>query len=451
MAEVEEVAHLSLPTTEGEFDARAYRCPSGYVYLALVKGLIGDGRSVLSRLHSECLTGDALGSLRCDCGVQLKASLRMIAAEGRGVLVYATGHEGRGIGLVNKLRAYMEQEAGADTVDANLRLGLPIDDRRYAESAAVLLALGVRSTRLLTNNPRKATGLQGAGIEVESIDPLPIASHLRNAQYLSTKQQRLGHLRPQGNGLSALSPAPADVRPLLGDVHLPQTRPYVILKYAQSLDGRIATTTGDSRWISGEDERRISHALRAACDAVLVGVGTILNDNPQLTVRLVAGASPLRVVLDSMLRTPLEARVLGAGAPTLILTSDRADPTRRLAFAERSVGVRSVPEAGGKLELPSVLAELRSRGVQSLLVEGGARVITSMLEHRLVDRLIVSVAPKIIGAGREAVGDLRVDRVVEGLSLGGRSLHVAGDDVLLAWDVTGDLRGTGSRGPEEET
>src|SRR5207248_3880023 len=127
-----EAARVALPTPAGEFVARAFELGDGAVYVALVRGEIGDGRGVLARIHSECLTGDALGSLRCDCGPQLRASLRSIAAEGRGVLVYATGHEGRGIGLVEKLRAYMLQEAGADTVEANERLGLPVDAPGYA-------------------------------------------------------------------------------------------------------------------------------------------------------------------------------------------------------------------------------------------------------------------------------------------------------------------------------
>lgn len=437
MTNVREVAHLALPTASGEFETHAFESPSGFVHLALIRGDIGDGRSVLARVHSECLTGDALGSVRCDCGVQLQASLRAIAAAGRGVLVYATGHEGRGIGLVNKLRAYMEQEIGADTVDANLRLGLPVDDRRYAEAAAVLRALGIVSIRLMTNNPRKAAGLRAAGIEIESLDPLPTASHLRNAHYLDVKEQRLGHIAPRGNGLASLFGTPSDVSSLLGKVVTSQARPYVILKYAQSLDGRIATTSGDSKWISGEDERRISHALRAACDAVLVGVGTVLNDDPQLTVRHVPGTSPLRVVLDSTLRTPLHANVIDDTAPTLILASERADPVKKQSLRERGVAVRVVRECEGALHLPSALRELRSQGVASLLVEGGAKVITSMLETNLVDRLIVSVAPRIIGAGREAVGDLRTQKVVEGLRLRRRTVHLAGDDVLLAWDVVG--------------
>src|SRR4051794_8704573 len=144
-----EVASAPIPTPYGEFRARAFESRTGHVHLALVFGEIGDGESLLTRVHSECLTGDAFGSLRCDCGVQLRSALRRVAAEGRGIVLYVTGHEGRGIGLVNKLRAYVEQDAGADTVDANLRLGFPADQRDYGDATAVLRSLGVQSVRLL--------------------------------------------------------------------------------------------------------------------------------------------------------------------------------------------------------------------------------------------------------------------------------------------------------------
>ncbi|MDQ3824435.1 MAG: GTP cyclohydrolase II, partial [Actinomycetota bacterium] len=172
---VREVAQVLLPTQFGEFQARAFEVSSGLVYLALVNGDIGGQDPVLTRLHSECLTGDVLGSLRCDCGVQLRLALRKIAVEGRGLLLYATGHEGRGVGLVNKLRAYVEQDRGADTLDANTRLGLPIDDRRYDDAAAVLHAIGVHSVRLLTNNPAKVCALREAGITVERTEALQTA------------------------------------------------------------------------------------------------------------------------------------------------------------------------------------------------------------------------------------------------------------------------------------
>ena len=297
-----EAVRVPLPTPFGVFDVHTFERASGHVYVAMVMGDVFDGDDVLVRIHSECLTGDALGSLRCDCGIQLRTGLRMIAAERRGVLVYTTGHEGRGIGLVNKLRAYVAQDDGADTVDANVALGLPIDARDYSEAAAVLTELGVRTVRLLTNNPGKVTGLRAAGAVVTSVVPLPTAPHHRNLGYLNTKMRRMDHVRPTGRRLqsddrveSALSlDAPTDVMALLGDIRPRHDRPFVVLKYAQTLDGRIATSTGDSKWISGEPERVVSHALRAACDSVMVGIGTVLSDDPELTVRMVAGASPIR-------------------------------------------------------------------------------------------------------------------------------------------------------------
>ena len=430
-----EVARAAIGTLAGEFEARAFECPSGFVYLALVKGELGSGRSVLTRIHSECLTGDALDSLRCDCGLQLRAALRAIAAEHRGVLLYATGHEGRGIGLVNKLRAYMLQDGGADTVDANLRLGLPSDRRDYGEAAQCLSALGVSSVRLLTNNPHKQEGLRRGGIEVEEMVPLPTSVHVRNSRYLSTKQVRLGHVSPAGVPLeSEVGPA-LDVMPLLGPVSAPESRPYVVLKYAQTIDGRIATRTGDARWISGEAERRVSHGFRAACDAVLVGRGTVVVDDPQLTVRMVTGFSPLRVVLDSTLRVPDDARVLQPDARTAIVTTGQSSPERRLALQARGLGVHVVEKGPRGVDLTAALRTLRDLGVRSLLVEGGAQVITSFLAERLVDRFVVSISPTIVGAGTEAVGDLNVTRIANALRLTNTTLHTVGDDLLVAADV----------------
>jgi GTP cyclohydrolase II len=438
------VVSVTLPTPYGEFEAHAFECSSRFVYLALAKGAV-HGSGTLTRLHSECLTGDVLGSLRCDCGVQLHLALRIIGAEGRGVLIYVTGHEGRGIGLVNKLRAYREQEYGADTVEANLRLGLPVDCRQYGDAAAVLKALGVRSVRLLTNNPEKGKGLRAAGLQVERLEPLPTAAHTRNSTYLRAKAQQLGHRQPAGepikNGLHV-----TDVSRLLGAVQPRPDRPYVVLKYAQTLDGRIATASGDSKWISGQAERQISHALRAACDAVLVGVGTVMQDDPQLTVRLVPGASPLRVVLDSTLRIPSAARILDADAATLLVTTDRSCSQRRQALRTRHLAVHVVPAGPGGVDITVALRLLRTLGICSLLVEGGAKVLTSILAAGHADRIIVGVAPKIIGAGTESVGDLGIRRVAAGVRLTNRCLHVMADDLLVAWDIEHTQSSATSRG-----
>jgi GTP cyclohydrolase II len=432
-----EVASLPLGTTFGEFQLRAFELGSGEVYLALLQGEIGDGRSVLTRLHSECLTGDALGSLRCDCGTQLREAGREIAAEGRGVLVYATDQEGRGIGLVNKLRAYMLQEEGADTVEANCRLGFPPDARTYDAAARCLDLLGVRSVRLLTNNPKKVEALTRAGIHVEGTVPLQTSPHVRNVEYLRAKEARLGHVAPAGVPLDGDPLAEAtDVAPLLGNPVAPARRPYVVLKYAQTVDGRIATRGGDAKWISSEAERRISHGLRAACDAVLVGVGTAIIDDPQLTVRMVPGSSPLRVVLDSTLRVPSTAQVFDEQARTVVLTTSPSSEERREVLRARAVGVHVVEAGPRGVDLASALQTLRELGVGSLLVEGGARVITSFFAEKLVDRLIVGIAPTIMGAGVEAVGDLGVGSVADSVRLTNRSVHQAGRDLLVAADVS---------------
>lgn len=429
-----EVASLEMPTPFGSFRVRAFECAGGYVYLALIRGAVAGGDDVLARLHSECLTGDALGSLRCDCGLQLRTALRRIASNGSGVLVYATGHEGRGIGLVNKLRAYIEQDGGADTLDANLQLGLQADARDYHDAVAVLQTLEVRSVRVLTNNPTKVAEVERAGIPAV-MEPLAVAPHARSHAYLDTKIRRMGHVSVLSALPTMLPSTPPDVGQLLGDVTPRTDRPYTVLKYAQTLDGRIATAQGDSKWISGEAERCTSHALRAACDAVLVGVGTVRVDDPQLTVRMVPGVSPVRVVLDSRLRTPTSARILDGDATTIIVTTPDAPPQRMAAMSDIGVSVRVADRGDGGVDVRSALHLLHDEGVDTLLVEGGARVITSLLSAGVVDRMIVAVAPTIIGAGTEAVGDLGIALVANGVRLVNACLSAAGDDLLLAADV----------------
>ena len=434
------LVRVPLPTPYGPFDLHAFRCDGGFVYLALIRGNVAGEAGVLTRLHSECLTGDALGSLRCDCGVQLRTALKAIAVRDRGVLVYATGHEGRGIGLLAKLEAYVAQDEGADTVDANLHLGLPVDSRSYGDAADVLRSLDVRSVHLLTNNPFKTTGLEDAGVVVDEMVPLPTAGHARNLRYLETKQARLGHVKPTGVPPARVETTSTDVSTILGPVQVPSWRPYIVIKYAQSVDGRIATATGDSRWISGEAERALSHGLRAACDAVLVGAGTILADDPLLTVRLVDGVSPRRIVVDSRLRVPVDAAVFGGDGVTTIVTTAMSDCGKRDALRRKGVEVTDVGASEDGVDLVETVARLRRSGVESLLVEGGARVITSLLRKGLVDRIVVAVAPVLLGSGTEAVGDLGVARVREGLRLTNRSVHVFDDDVVMTWDVANEAR-----------
>ncbi|HLZ36889.1 MAG TPA: bifunctional 3,4-dihydroxy-2-butanone-4-phosphate synthase/GTP cyclohydrolase II [Mycobacteriales bacterium] len=191
---VRAIAEAKIPTRHGEFRAVGYTSTlDGSEHVALVRGEIGDGQDVLVRVHSECLTGDVFGSLRCDCGPQLDAALAAVAAEGRGVVLYVRGHEGRGIGLLHKLQAYQLQDRGADTVDANLELGLPADARDYGTGAQILADLGVRTMHLLSNNPAKRAGLEGYGLRIVGRVPLPVRVTAENLRYLKTKRDRMGH------------------------------------------------------------------------------------------------------------------------------------------------------------------------------------------------------------------------------------------------------------------
>ncbi|MFE7325817.1 bifunctional 3,4-dihydroxy-2-butanone-4-phosphate synthase/GTP cyclohydrolase II [Streptomyces sp. NPDC057565] len=190
-------AEVRLPTSFGEFTAYGYRSTvDGVEHVALVHGDLGDGDDILVRVHSECLTGDIFQSQRCDCGPQLHASMQRITEEGRGVVVYLRGHEGRGIGLLSKLRAYELQERGVDTLDANLELGLPADARDYAAGAQILKDLGVHGVRLMTNNPDKTAALLRHGLAITGREPMPVQAGEHNLRYLRTKRDRMGHDLP---------------------------------------------------------------------------------------------------------------------------------------------------------------------------------------------------------------------------------------------------------------
>lgn len=193
-SQVEYVATSKLPTEFGEFKAIGYRSKlDGIEHVALIMGEIGNGEEVLVRVHSECLTGDVFASRRCDCGPQLHAALKQIAKAGRGVLLYMRGHEGRGIGLLAKLQAYELQERGFDTVEANIELGMPADARDYGTGAQILVDLGIKSMRLLTNNPAKRAGLEGWGLSIVERVQIEIEPTAENADYLRTKRDKMGH------------------------------------------------------------------------------------------------------------------------------------------------------------------------------------------------------------------------------------------------------------------
>ena len=290
------------------------------MYLLFVYGEIGDGRDVLVRLHSACLTGDAFGSLRCDCGPQLQLAVRRIVAEGRGALVYAAGHEGRGVrfGLMPKLRAYMLQDKGYDTVEANRRLGLPVDGRDFREAVQILQAAGIEAPACSPTTPRQGQGVgrgrhrcRAPGVAADRTAPSqpPVCAD----QATAARPPGPGRALLTGNGSLDDDGQAFDATALLGKVDPLIDRPYVVLKYAQTLDGRIARQRLEiPKWISGTQERRVSHApggLRRGDGRSGHGAGRRpAADRADGSL----GASPIRVVLDSTLRVPPDAQVFGA-------------------------------------------------------------------------------------------------------------------------------------------
>lgn len=210
--------------------------------------------------------------------------------------------------------------------------------------------------------------------------------------------------------------------------------PFITVKFAQTLDGRIATSAGSSRWISSPASRRLAHKLRAQHDAVMVGIGTVIKDNPQLTVRLVRGRNPTRIVLDTRLRVPLDARVLmnQQEALTMIATTSGADGEKLSALRRMGIEVLTIPEdERGFIDLPRLLEALGQKGISSILVEGGAETITSLLRQKLADRLVVFTAPRIMGRGIEAVGELDIKDVDSALKLTFKKVYRSGEDVVI--------------------
>lgn len=417
---IQRTVSTRLPTAEGQFQLVHYHNDQDEKeHLALVMGDVAQQSEVLVRVHSECFTGDVLGSQRCDCGEQLHAAMQMIAAEGRGVVIYLR-QEGRGIGLQKKLQAYNLQDQGYDTVDANLLLGHQADERTYDMAVGILRDLQIRSLRLLTNNPNKIDQLQEYGLTITARVPLVATVNAENVTYLTTKVQRMRHLlylptngqAPANNVLPSWTlPTPvvdaklpliannvaSELRQAAHQFFAEQRLPFVTISYAQSIDGTIAAASGAPLAISGETSLAFTHLLRASHDAILVGVGTVLADNPRLTVRLVEGVQPQPIILDSKLRTPSDARCLIGPRPAWVATT-AVDFAQRAAIETMGGRVFHLPaDEQGQVDLWALLQMVAANGIRSIMVEGGATVINSFLQQRLANNAVVTIAPRFIG------------------------------------------------------
>ncbi len=411
---VHRLTSTRIPTVDGEFTLSLYEnTEDDKDHLALIYGDVRDRSDVLVRIHSECFTGDVLGSLRCDCGEQLNASIRRIAAEGRGVLLYLR-QEGRGIGLLNKLKAYNLQDEGYDTVEANRMLGHGADERDYSIGAHMLHDLGISSIRLLTNNPEKIESLEAHDVSVSERVPLQPHLNQHNTDYLRTKADRMRHLLElgpldTGQRDNAHSSDPEARRQRAND-HFQRTgRPFVTLTYAQSLDGSIATADGHPLRLSGEAAMAFTHELRASHDAILVGIETVLRDDPRLTVRHSEGDDPIPIVLDTDLRFPTDARLLSRDGPRpIIATNQSASDERQRQLEKHDATIIHLTCDDQGICLSSLLEALAERDLRSVMVEGGATVLTSFLRHQLADHMILTIAPTFVG-GHPSLRSLQTD------------------------------------------
>jgi len=430
------VASTTVPSSWGPLPMVAFQSHIGDI-LAVVNG-IGDGYRVPVRVHDACLTGEVFGSLKCDCGPQLQMALSIQTKLKLGVVVYMP-QEGRGIGLANKLAAYhMQEKHGLDTVDANLALGLPAELRDYSMLGRLFAELGVRSTLLMTNNPYKLDKLRGAGVAVEGTLPLVIQpTSAVTSQYLQAKRKRMGHNLSQaqtevgtfpqvldGPAVALLDTLKQEIR-----LHTSMSRPFVLLSFATSMDGFIAEIKempyGSRKnrpvTLSGEASTVLTHHLRGEVDAILVGIGTVLSDNPLLNVRQDgSGPSPQPVVLDSQFRLPPGCRLLttqvpGGRPPTVVLgTRFDASSAESVGKARRAAALKAAgavvlecrADAQGRVCLEDAWRVLHCwTGTRSLMVAGGAEIIAAVLAERkapaakLADRLVVTQVSAILGSG----------------------------------------------------
>jgi 3,4-dihydroxy 2-butanone 4-phosphate synthase/GTP cyclohydrolase II len=330
--------------------------------------------------------------------------------------------------LLDKLRAYNLQDEGYDTVEANLMLGHQADARDYTIAAHILRDLGVQAVRLLTNNPNKIESLEQLGIPVTERVPMPPALNVENAAYLITKVERMRHLL----NLNGRPPHPSPngkTKPVV-----PNGRPFVTLSYAQSLDGSITRQRGEPMALSGQESLTLTHQLRTGHDAILVGIGTVLADDPRLTVRLVTGPDPQPIIVDSQLRLPLTAKLLTEHPrQPIVATTETAAPQKEAALTAAGATVIRLPATtSGQVSLPHLLTCLNKRGIRSLMVEGGAGIITSFLAGQLVDRLVITVAPLLVG-GLNAVGSLNGHGLPQ---LKNPHSQWLGKDMILSGDVS---------------
>lgn len=460
-----------IPTAKGVYDLALYsNNKDDKEHLVICIGGIDNIKSqevVDVRIHSECFTGDVLGSLRCDCGEQLQTALAHVCNKGFGVVLYLR-QEGRGIGLKEKLKAYNLQDNGYDTVEANVVLGHLPDERNYDVACRICEDLELKNINLLTNNPLKIQAMKSGGLHVENIVSMfPTIVSDETVKYLSTKILRMNHhldldsvastsrISAQSSSRGSESDSNTSIvsnssvfevfndnNVIVGHVNsgigssnssnnvvqkksnnrnyfrhiygpilrsrkrvIEEQKPFVTLTYAQSMDGSIASKDRKPLRISGEKSMRMTHELRARHDCIVIGIGTVLSDNPQLTIRFGVKAKrpPVPVVLDTNLKFNVKCRL--AQRNPIIICGPDTDPERQTKIQElQNVGIRVLCnklDKNGRIDLKTAMESLyKEYNMHRIMVEGGASVITNFLSSNVADACIITVAHTYIGGLR---------------------------------------------------
>jgi GTP cyclohydrolase II len=389
---VEQKVSTRLPIEEGGFRITLFKDGEGKDHLSLVMGEVEGQKDVLTRVHSECMTGDLFGSLRCDCGPQLRQSLQMIAEEGTGILIYLR-QEGRGIGLVEKLKAYNLQDEGYDTVEANIMLGHKAEERNYTVAAEMIQKLGVSSICLLSNNPAKFNGLQKLGIRISARMPLNPRVTKENLRYLSTKVSRMSHMLDM-RALSFNTPEREEiVRHVarLMNEPVPQS-PFVSLFYIQSLDGRIADLEYGRVANGNNDAYLLKHQLRALHDAVIFDLDYI-------------SASEHTGIIKGM-----DSELFGSYKP-IVVSRKELDAEEKEKMEAMGAELILLPVDESEAEGPSsvikkLLDILAKKGYKSVMVEASPGFITEFLQAKAADLVVAAVKPTLGGSGTCALDQL---------------------------------------------
>lgn len=424
---VKKEVSASIPSKYGSFELSLFTTnQDNKEHLLLTYGDVAHGDNILVRIHSECMTGDILGSLRCDCGEQLHTSMSQIANEGRGIIIYLR-QEGRGIGLIDKLRTYNLQDQGTDTVDANLALGHKEDNRSYEIAAYILKDLNIKSLRLLTNNPKKIEALHQFNFKITARVPIKGVVHSHNAFYLLTKKQKMHHLFEENELKELREKCCTSLK----------KKPLVTLAYAQSLDGSIACHQKKRLLLSSKESLIMTHKLRAENDAILVGVGTIIADDPLLTVRHCEGNNPQVIILDSQLRIPLHAKVLKNSKPPIIFTTKKANIEKKQTLLNMKATIFLVNEnEDQQTNLGQVLEKLFILGFKTVMVEGGRSIITRCINEDYIDKVVITIAPIFVGGISVLAKEIKDN-------LGSRLKNILqyklGNDIIIKADIERNL------------